>query len=176
MFSGGLKRTYTESEKPRWQQHNPTDADGIPLEPEETPESGPTAVNTPNNGAASRSEGTWGERDQGPVNQRQAMQDYETLRQELTTLSKTRSQRQGKEQDGLRRTTTGESARSRRSAHRTQTQASVARTSTVDTEALEHDSSGEDDFELDQFMREGHFEKRTDGHSAKKVGVVYKDL
>jgi hypothetical protein len=34
----------------------------------------------------------------------------------------------------------------------------------------------EDDFELDEFMREGHFEKRKDGRSAKKVGVVYKNL
>jgi ABC-type uncharacterized transport system YnjBCD ATPase subunit len=38
---------------------------------------------------------------------------------------------------------------------------------------------GDDDegeFELEQFMREGHFEKRTEGKPHKKVGVVYKNL
>ena len=34
----------------------------------------------------------------------------------------------------------------------------------------------EDEFELGQFMKEGHFEKRTESGSAKKVGVIYKDL
>lgn len=34
----------------------------------------------------------------------------------------------------------------------------------------------EDEFELEQFMREGHFEKRVEGRSAKKVGVLWKDL
>ena len=33
-----------------------------------------------------------------------------------------------------------------------------------------------DEFSLDGFMREGHFEKRKDGRSAKKVGVVYRNL
>lgn len=35
----------------------------------------------------------------------------------------------------------------------------------------------EEDFELSSFMKEGYFEKRTEaGESAKKVGVVYKNL
>ncbi|KAF1977579.1 ABC transporter-like protein [Bimuria novae-zelandiae CBS 107.79] len=34
----------------------------------------------------------------------------------------------------------------------------------------------EDDFELGAFMKEGHFEKRKDGQSAKKVGVGWKYL
>lgn len=34
----------------------------------------------------------------------------------------------------------------------------------------------EDDFELSEFMKEGYFEKRKDGRSAKKVGVVWKNL
>ena len=35
----------------------------------------------------------------------------------------------------------------------------------------------EEDFELGPFIREGHFEKRTEaGSSAKKVGVVFKNL
>lgn len=181
MWSGsGLKRHYTEDERPRWGQHNveaqPTSADGNPLEPEESPESGTTAVNT--EGAPSRSGGTWGERDTGPVNQRMAMEDYEALRRELTTLSKTRSGGE-KPQNNLQRVRTGESVKSNRSrqgAHRTQTGASLAATTTADTEAQKDDSSEEDDFELDEFMREGHFEKRKDGVSAKKVGVVFKNL
>jgi ATP-binding cassette, subfamily G (WHITE), member 2, SNQ2 len=32
------------------------------------------------------------------------------------------------------------------------------------------------DFALSDFMREGHFEKRVDGHSAKRIGVIYKHL
>ncbi len=35
----------------------------------------------------------------------------------------------------------------------------------------------DEDFELGDFIREGHFEKRTgDGRSTKKVGVVFKNL
>jgi ATP-binding cassette, subfamily G (WHITE), member 2, SNQ2 len=32
------------------------------------------------------------------------------------------------------------------------------------------------DFALGDFLREGHFEKRVDGHSAKRIGVIYKNL
>lgn len=42
------------------------------------------------------------------------------------------------------------------------------------TQAGANDS--EDEFELGEFMREGHFEKRTDGISAKRLGVVYENL
>lgn len=48
-----------------------------------------------------------------------------------------------------------------------------------DLEAAETKEQEEDaaaDFELDQFMKEGHFEKRVDGQSAKKVGVIFKNL
>lgn len=41
------------------------------------------------------------------------------------------------------------------------------------------DDSGEkdgDEFELGEFIREGHFEKRREGESAKRVGVVFKNL
>jgi ABC-type multidrug transport system ATPase subunit len=45
----------------------------------------------------------------------------------------------------------------------------------TDLEATEQEDS-EDEFELEQFMREGHFEKRVEGRSAKKVGALWKDL
>lgn len=36
---------------------------------------------------------------------------------------------------------------------------------------------GDEDFDVGKFLRDGHFEKRTDaGDSAKKVGVVFKNL
>lgn len=35
---------------------------------------------------------------------------------------------------------------------------------------------GRGDFILSDFLREGHFEKRVDGNSAKRIGVVYKNL
>lgn len=167
----GLKRHYTDNERPRWQLHNPREhEDG--LHHEGSPESETTAVGTPANGVNGRPEGAWGERETGqPVDQRQAMQDYEQLRKELTTLSKTRSRQSGKgERNNLERVQTGESL----SANRTETRASLAQTNT-DVEAAEEAEEG-DDFELDQFMREGHFEKRKDGRSAKKVGVVFRNL
>lgn len=43
-------------------------------------------------------------------------------------------------------------------------------------EVEEPQQEEEDEFELGQFMKEGHFEKRTEAGSAKKVGVIYKDL
>lgn len=44
------------------------------------------------------------------------------------------------------------------------------------TEAAAEEKDDDDDFELDEFIREGHFEKRKDGRSAKKVGVIFKNL
>jgi len=47
-----------------------------------------------------------------------------------------------------------------------------------DLEAAEpaDDPENDEDFQLEGFMREGHFEKRVDDVSAKKVGVVWKNL
>ena len=127
--------------------------------------------------------GTWGERDVGgPVSHRMAMEDYEAMRRELTTLSKTRTKSEDRA-DGRRlsRVLTSQSRRSR--ATRTRTRSSTQGSGTGTDEDLEAgDAQGaaeedEEDFELGQFMKEGHFEKRTEaGESAKKVGVVYKSL
>ena len=46
-----------------------------------------------------------------------------------------------------------------------------------DKRAGEDEDEEEEDFQLDDFLRDGHFEKRTpEGESAKKVGVVYRHL
>lgn len=102
-------------------------------------------------------------------------------------MSKTRSKdakdgKDGKDGNSLRRTITGASARSGRSA-RGRRPSNISRPETYrtaeedeDLEAGAQNDHDEGAFELDRFMREGHFEKRTDGKSNKKVGVIYKDL
>lgn len=139
-------------------------------------------------------EGTWGEHDIGIRDQRVAMEEYEALRRNLSGLSQTRSrtsrrsQSQPRTEDGnaLFRTISGLSSRRAHAAR----EASSSKTDLADTdgEALESqetketagdahlESSDEDEFPLEEFMREGHFEKRTDGRSAKRVGVVWKNL
>jgi ATP-binding cassette subfamily G (WHITE) protein 2 (SNQ2) len=127
---------------------------------------------SPSNASQTAQDGTWGERDVGgPVNFQGAMQEFEDLRNELSHLSKTRTQKteDGRKHAslGLRKTNTNTSRRSR----------------TTDLEAQEKDAEEEtqrgsetDDFELGDFLREGHFEKRDADKSAKKIGVVYKNL
>ena len=118
-------------------------------------------------------DGTWGERDiGGPVNFRAAMEDYETMRRELTQLSKVRTEKSAASHpgpSGLRRITTTRSRRSEATTTRTE----------GDIEAQEGEDEEDDDevdFELGEFLKDGHFEKRQEGRSAKKVGVVYKHL
>ncbi|KAL8871620.1 MAG: hypothetical protein Q9174_002588, partial [Haloplaca sp. 1 TL-2023] len=140
-----------------------------------------TAVPSPNDSSAPEIDGTWGERDVGgPVTHRTAMDDYETMRRELTNLSVTQSKTSVKSGSRMGRLRT-QTMRSKKS------QASVSgerRPSSESTEAADLEAGDaeamaekEEDFELGGFIKEGHFEKRTDeGHSAKKVGVVFKDL
>ncbi|EKG16532.1 ABC transporter-like protein [Macrophomina phaseolina MS6] len=164
-------------------------------QPDPSP-NGDTSGNT--NPAASSSngsvEGTWGEHDVGIRDQRVAMEEYEALRRTLSGPSRTtsRTSRQSHPQprtaDGgaLFRTISGLSSRRTHTAQG----ASSSKSDLADTDgdALESqetketggdpnlDSSEEDEFHLEEFMREGHFEKRTDGRSAKRVGVVWKNL
>ena len=107
------------------------------------------------------------------------MEDYEAMRRELSHLSQTRSKSTSRgDGGGLMRTLTSRSRRPERPS-RQRTQSSGAMTDGVDVEA--GDAQGmaekEEEFELGPFLKEGHFEKRTDtGASAKKVGVVFKNL
>ncbi|KAF1845626.1 uncharacterized protein K460DRAFT_282711 [Cucurbitaria berberidis CBS 394.84] len=140
---------------------------------EETPES---CRSSDDNLNGLRRGGTWGERDAGGIDTRLAAEDLAILRGELTTLSKTRSHDARSEKShGL-----SLSRKSTRQSQRTHRRASVA---AGDEESDEEPgdigaaaTAKEDDFELGQFMRDGHFEKRKDGKSAKKVGVVFKNL
>lgn len=116
--------------------------------------------------------GTWGEKDVGGINEQDALRDFQNLRSDLNNLERTRTQ---------------DTQRSHASAKRRKSKASTRPPTTHTNRETEGDGTDiggdleaggdkDDDFELDQFMREGHFEKRTEGQSAKKVGVIFKDL
>lgn len=157
VFGGSsLERQLTDSQKPRWQLHNLDET---------------TAHQSPD-GLISR-EGAWGERDVGgPMSTSGAMLDFEEMRRELTELSRARSKEDGAMPVDANRLPRLSKSRSRRSRSR-----SMARQQTGNSEADEKvEEKDADEFQLDEFMREGHFEKRTEGRSAKKVGVVYKNL
>ena len=98
-----------------------------------------------------------------------AMEDFEEMRREISNLTGTRSRSSRRERKrGIlgrpisRRVTTG----SRRNS-------SSGATEIDDKEV----SPSRDEFQLEQFMREGHFEKRTEqGEPTKKLGVIFKNL
>ncbi|RMZ11184.1 hypothetical protein D0864_01061 [Hortaea werneckii] len=117
-------------------------------------------------------EGTWGERDVGGFDSQTATENYEALRRDLTHLEKTKSKES--QSPSLLRTASG---KSRKSRPREELAASEkAESEPGDIEAAAPKAGDEDEFALEPFMREGHFEKRKDGKSAKKVGVIYKNL
>ncbi|KAK4169775.1 putative ABC transporter [Cladorrhinum sp. PSN259] len=145
--------------------------------------------------AASDADGTWGERDVGgPVSQRMAMQDFEDLQRELTRQA-TRSRPNSRAASrASRRSETRNSSFFGRIASRASgrprpdTRASSRGRARAGSRADggEDDKSDDDDestasedneFPLEQFMRDGHLEQRTEsGESTKKLGVVFKNL
>jgi ATP-binding cassette subfamily G (WHITE) protein 2 (SNQ2) len=171
MFYAKSDRMFTENaEGPggsRVPLHNIDSASERPHEPESTSASGSSVDNN----------GTWGERDcGGPVNLRSAMVEYEEMRRELTTLSRSRTSKSNKSNaergSRLRRTSTAGTRRSRATSN-------ARNEADPDLEAQDAEKPEEEDgedFELDEFLKDGHFEKRQAGKSAKKVGVVYKGL
>ena len=109
------------------------------------------------------------------------MEDYEAMRRELSHLTQTRSKSSVRSDGGgLMRSITSRSRRGRRPSHqRTQSSGEMSAFAAEDLEA--GDAQGvaekEEEFELGPFLKEGHFEKHTEqGGSAKKVGVVFKNL
>ena len=140
-----------------------------------------SGLTTPANGVI---DGTWGERDVGgPLNHREAFQEFEDLRTQLTNLSLQRTVSRDA-------TAPRPSIAQRASRFRSRSGAGPAKTKTrstrrdssataeeEDDKALGAEPEDEDDFELGGFLKDGHFEKRTpEGDSAKKVGVVWKNL
>ena len=176
--SPALKRRETADDRGRWPLHNIPDDQPSPDVHQEPPDSNMAHVEGVYDGSLDGESGTWGERDVGgPVSESRAKEDYETLRRELTHLSQQQSRPSVKSKRSarsLRKLTSHDSA-----AHRVErigTVGTVGTKETDDTEYEKEEVDEEDDFALDDFMREGHFEKRVDGHSAKRIGVVYKGL
>lgn len=159
--SDQLRRAESHDQQPH-QQHDHRQPSNIPEDRREDDSS---------DGADLARDGTWGERPVEDVTRREAMQEYENLRTNLSQMHKTR-------------TAESQAGRSRRSfatSNRPESRVERQRTRDTDVEAgdPEKDAGGDDDneFELGNFMREGHFEKRTTANgSHKRVGVVYENL
>ena len=162
---------YTKSDRMFSENAEGRDGTPVPLHNIDNPgEHSKELEEATSSGSSSNDNGTWGERDVGgPVNLHSAMLEYEELRTELTNVSRSRtskshrrSRSNARQQSNLTRILTSGSRRSR---------------ATTDLEAGEEKpDEQETDFELGEFLKDGHFEKRNADRSAKKVGVVYKNL
>ena len=150
-------------------------------------------------------DGAWGEQDVGGhVRQHVAMEDYEQMRRELTHLSYTQSRqshsrsrsrsqshvshtqsRVSHSRSHLGRTPSRAHPNERLGLFRTITSRG-RRSQSVNTGAPKEDDienggptadDDDEDFQLGDFIRGGHFGKRTErGESTKKVGVLFKSL
>lgn len=112
-------------------------------------------------------DGHWGEQNQGePVSRHGAMEDFEEMRRELSRLSLQRSR----------------SITSRRSTRMSRlrsaiTQKAGPKEDDIDDVSIPDSDITRDDFDLGQFLLGGTLERRTTaGDSAKKVGIVFKNL
>lgn len=120
--------------------------------------------------------GTWGEQDVGHFDETNALEAAQALRRDLTQLERTRSK---DTQASLRRTVSTRSRKSKalsRPGTRRAESTDAGQTDAGDVEAGPQEPEEEEEFQLDQFMREGHFEKRSEAGSQKRVGVLYKHL
>ncbi|KAF4554359.1 ABC-2 type transporter-like protein 2 [Elsinoe fawcettii] len=145
----------TQSGLNQWHNVQAPLPEGNPLHEQHTPEE---AEESPDRS------GTWGERDAGAPNEVSAMADFEALRRELSNLSRTRSR-----PESLAR----QSTRARLSLRHTKSSYADEENGPAEDGDV---ANSDDEFSLNNFMKEGHFEKRKDGKSAKKVGVLYKNL
>lgn len=154
-----LRRTDSSMQTARWHRD------------EAPPTAGPSAAEKHEEDAGHQNPsapGAWGERDVGGFDEQGARAEFEALRSELSYLSKSRTQ------DTHASKASHTRSRGNRQVSQAQTNEESEDAITVETEAAPGKDEG--DFELSDFMREGHFEKRTEHGSAKKVGVLYKHL
>lgn len=139
----------------------------------------PTEEVESNDFGARHQSGTWGERDVGGFDPDAAAAQFEALRRNLTQLSRKETQ------STLRRTASARSGLSRIPTRSSAERSGTVRTSSIPETREEHtdleaqasaeekkegEADDEDEFELDEFVREGHFV------NTKKVGVIYKNL
>ncbi|KAF7557576.1 hypothetical protein G7Z17_g604 [Cylindrodendrum hubeiense] len=122
-----------------------------------------------NNGPESSSggEGRWGEHCSEDVKEENAMQEYEMLRHNLIGLHKTRTA-ESQASKAVRSRSRGSQALRQRTRQ--------TRDDGSETDVEAGGDGNEDDFELGSFMREGHFEERSESGSLKRVGVIYEAL
>ncbi|KAK2616259.1 ATP-binding cassette transporter snq2 [Conoideocrella luteorostrata] len=128
-----------------------------------------TSTTTQRDADDTSNDGYWGDTyADGPVSQRGARQDFDELRRELTRRSTTASAAQQTKSRG--------SAISRIFSGRGATGDVEKQTSAADADS--EATAQAEGFELEQFIREGHLEKRNpdNGESTKKVGVLFKNL
>ncbi|KAL8916273.1 MAG: hypothetical protein Q9172_006380 [Xanthocarpia lactea] len=155
---------------PQIQDH---DSNSVAEEPSSTAAT-TTAVPSPGISSSSEVDGTWGERDVGgPVSHRMAMDDYESMRRELSHISQIQSKVSAKNaRIDLFRSQTSQSRKSKRSqtSRSQQRRPSSESTHAEDLEAGDATAMAEKEgeFELGGFIKEGQ--------SAKKVGVLFKNL
>ncbi|KAI5865403.1 ABC-2 type transporter-domain-containing protein [Durotheca rogersii] len=116
-------------------------------------------------------EGTWGERDVGGFDEQEAREELEVLRHNLTQLHRTRT-RDTQASRRLTQVRTGRSSAAENPSRRHTRQLGPGDEGAGDKDVVDE----EDDFELGKFIIDGHFEKRTESGSAKRVGVIYKNL
>jgi ATP-binding cassette subfamily G (WHITE) protein 2 (SNQ2) len=103
-------------------------------------------------------EGTWGENDVGcPINSSEAKKEFEELQRELSSVSRIRSR------GGVTRKST------RHSNVQTDLECQLA---CSDAE----DETEEENFQLSDFLKAGHFEKRKNEASGKRMSVCFKHL
>ncbi|EAA35951.1 hypothetical protein GE21DRAFT_25 [Neurospora crassa] len=139
-------------------------------------------------------DGAWGERDVGgPVDREAAMQEFQELQLGLSRLSRERSTASRPSSRPASRASRASRATSGGRPDGLFKRLSVAVSNAMgdgkpqdqedsddegdngDVSSSERNSG--DDFHLEQFMRDGHLEKRNEaGESTKKVGVVFKNL
>ena len=121
--------------------------------------------------------GTWGERDAvPPVSHEEAAQDFETLHREISQISHQRSRSGASTIRTKSRLSLAPTNRTKSAREPTRTRTTDSTTSDRES-VLNRESRDDEDFELGGFLKEGHFEKRTEaGDSAKKVGVIFKNL
>lgn len=176
MFSIALPRDRRERHVPNRPHENPWHRDVGSSSDEDRKKDLESGAGTQDVSPSGEHDGTWGEQDTGIESHTQAMEEFETLRLTLSQMSRSRSEQ------GLQRPRTGTSQKSRRSRTLRQSMTRPNRDQSEDVEngdpneGVEEQEEEEEDFQLDDFMREGHLEKRVDGRSAKKLGVVWSNL